>query len=491
MEKTHSDRISDELIVRYLLGQLSFEEEEAIDLAMADDEFFHRVSAIEEDLIDDYAEDRLPMPVRDLVGQRLLNTQRQQKQLASSRAFYEAARQARIEEQALKVVEQFASMPQSATQITDEHLTRYLLGRLSFEEEAAIDLALVDDNFFSRVTAIEEDLIDEYARGKLIGEEQRLVEQQLLKTARQRGRLAGSRALFAAAKSISEPKAVEGATAADQVARIARDAGTPVSGSWRQRLTDLFRIPFPALASGLALGVLALFAGGAWVIDELRSRSDEISRLRGREQELSRQNQEQSRQNRDLPTGNLQRSDEISRLRRREQELLRQNEDMTALNRLKEEQLKRTNEDNIELRAQLRENIGKSSRHPTNGEIIPGSSIAQAEGVIPKERNEPAIRVNEQKIDDPIKLTLKKGNTLACLKLHAPDKTNSEYLLLLTNAKQELPILQIDGLKPVTNAENSQLELIFPANLLSPGKYRLKVSDKRSNLTWVFDLTVE
>jgi hypothetical protein len=391
----------------------------------------------------------------------------------------------------MKAVVQFASTPQAETQFTDEQLTQYLLGRLSFEEEAAIDLALVDDDYFSRLTAIEEDLIDEYARGKLIGEEQRLVEQLLLKTVRQRDQLAISRALFAAAKSIREMKAAADATAADQDARITQDAGTGGAGSRRQRLTDHFRIPFPMLASGLVLGGLVLFAGGAWMISELRSQSDEISRLRGREQELSRQNQEQSRQNSDLTAGNVQRSDEISRLRGREQELSRRNEDLTARNRLKEEQLKRTNEDNIELRAQLRENIGEASRQSASGETIPGSSIAQAEGAIPKEHPEPPIRSNEQKIDDPIKLTLGKGSILARLKLHLPDKNDAGYSILLTKAEQEFTILRVDGWKPVTSAENNKLGLIFPADLLSPGKYRLKVSDKRSNLTWVFDLIVE
>src|SRR5262245_43592469 len=134
------------------------------------------------------------------------------------------------------------------SQIGDDVIVRYLLGQLSLEEEETIDMAMADDEFSERVMMIEEDIIDEYAQGRLSGENRKLIKQRLFNTERRREQLAHSRAFFAAADMIREEEAAERVPVEN--ARNARAVEPPASVSWRQWLADLFRLPVPALATG-------------------------------------------------------------------------------------------------------------------------------------------------------------------------------------------------------------------------------------------------
>src|SRR6185437_10437843 len=56
-------------------------------------------------------------------------------------------------------------------QIDDEQIVRYLLGALSEQETERLDqLSIADDEFASHLSAVENDLVDAYAKGELSGE---------------------------------------------------------------------------------------------------------------------------------------------------------------------------------------------------------------------------------------------------------------------------------------------------------------------------------
>lgn len=84
-----------------------------------------------------------------------------------------------------------------ATDLNNENLiARYLLGELSEEQQIAIeDRAFADKNYLASITAVENDLIDEYARNELSGAERQRFEKQFLASADRRKRVEFARAL--------------------------------------------------------------------------------------------------------------------------------------------------------------------------------------------------------------------------------------------------------------------------------------------------------
>jgi anti-sigma factor RsiW len=77
----------DELLARYLLGELSdAERDEAQERLFADPEFFERLLSVENDLIDSYARDALPRRERELVETHLLASAQQRRKLRFARA---------------------------------------------------------------------------------------------------------------------------------------------------------------------------------------------------------------------------------------------------------------------------------------------------------------------------------------------------------------------------------------------------------------------
>lgn len=78
---------NEELIIRYLLGELPEPEVERFDeLSVTDDEFSHQVQAVENDLIDAYARGELAGPAREQFQRRLLVTPRQRERVDFARS---------------------------------------------------------------------------------------------------------------------------------------------------------------------------------------------------------------------------------------------------------------------------------------------------------------------------------------------------------------------------------------------------------------------
>jgi hypothetical protein len=97
------------------------------------------------------------------------------------------------------------------TKTSDEDVLRgYLLGRLAPETREAVETRLFSDDraFWEHLCLVEEELIDEYARGGLDGEESARFERDFLRTDERRAKLELARALqaYAAERQVSRPR---------------------------------------------------------------------------------------------------------------------------------------------------------------------------------------------------------------------------------------------------------------------------------------------
>jgi hypothetical protein len=89
----------------------------------------------------------------------------------------------------------------------DKLFERYLLGDLSEEEKTRLEESyFADDNLFEQLLAAEDDLIDDYVQGQLIGHERALFEKRFLNSPERRQRVALARGLM---KTVAPKEVVE------------------------------------------------------------------------------------------------------------------------------------------------------------------------------------------------------------------------------------------------------------------------------------------
>src|SRR5215510_10955017 len=80
--------------------------------------------------------------------------------------------------------------------VDEIELRRYLLGTLSEKEEARHEeLLLTEESYFEQLVLAEDELIDEYLRGKMTERDKERMEQHFLKSANHQERLELGRAL--------------------------------------------------------------------------------------------------------------------------------------------------------------------------------------------------------------------------------------------------------------------------------------------------------
>lgn len=130
-----------------------------------------------------------------------------------------------------------------------EKIRRYLLGELLEPEQAALeDEYLNDDESFERMVAVENELVDGYARGRLTERERQQFEGHYLAHPDRRERADFARALRA------------------RLDQHAAAAAEPVS--WRRKLLDLFQTDNWQLgmASAMAVGLLTLGIGSYFLL---------------------------------------------------------------------------------------------------------------------------------------------------------------------------------------------------------------------------------
>ena len=181
-------------------------------------------------------------------------------------------------------------------------LRRYLLGTLREEEEARQEeLLLTDESYFGQLVLAEDELIDDYVRGRLTAQDKERMEQRFLAPAGRRERLELVRDLNRYATGRAE-------TARREQDSSLRNAGTTpiplIAGSRGRTAVALF--------AGAALLAIAIGAGLLVEIARLRNRIDWLS------QEQAKAQQREMELHKEL-AGLLDRQEQLSRAIEKEQ----------------------------------------------------------------------------------------------------------------------------------------------------------------------------
>jgi hypothetical protein len=164
-------------------------------------------------------------------------------------------------------------------------IARYLLGDLPEEQQVAIeDRAFADKDYLALVTAVENDLIDEYVRQELSPTERQQFERQFLASAERRKRVEFAKALAR----------VPERTVVSETAKW----------SWRDSLYALISGLNPAAKIAFAAVMLLLIVGGAWLLTatlRLRSQLTQLqAQNQARQNELQQQVEAERRRNEEL-----------------------------------------------------------------------------------------------------------------------------------------------------------------------------------------------
>ena len=160
-------------------------------------------------------------------------------------------------------------MPSADKQgLDDQVLSRYLLGSLPAEEAERLDeLSIVDHEFALRLDAVENDLVDAYARGDLSGDALDQFQKFYLSSRRRREKVEFARTFLRFAEKTAS--AVAGATTQPAIPSAQPADQTSQSRSDRRRLT----IPRLGLQWWFAVAAMALlFAGGHLFVENQRLR---------------------------------------------------------------------------------------------------------------------------------------------------------------------------------------------------------------------------
>lgn len=170
-----------------------------------------------------------------------------------------------------------------AVDLNNEKLiARYLLGDLSEEQQVAIeDRAFADKDYVAVITAVENDLIDEYVREELSSTERQQFERQFLASAERRKRVEFAKAL-ARVPAVQERIVV----------------------SWRDSLYAFISGLNPAARFAVAAVMLLLIAGGGWLLAETFQLRSQLTQLQAqnqsRQNELQQQVEGERRRNEEL-----------------------------------------------------------------------------------------------------------------------------------------------------------------------------------------------
>ena len=155
---------------------------------------------------------------------------------------------------------------------SDKLITRFLLGELSEEQQIEIeDRAFSDQEFLAGITAVENDLIDEYVRDEMSQNDRRRFESRFLASESRRKRVEFARALT---RVMSETRVTERETPTV----IARTV------SWRDALAAFIHGLHPAGRVALAAAMLLILIGGAWLITETLRLRTQLSHLQAQQQ---------------------------------------------------------------------------------------------------------------------------------------------------------------------------------------------------------------
>jgi hypothetical protein len=159
-----------------------------------------------------------------------------------------------------------------STDINNEELiSRYLLGELPEEQQVEIeDRAFSDKDYLAGITAIENDLIDEYVRGELSAADQKQFESRFLASAERRKRVEFASALRTVVSESTVPKK-----------NVVHDKP---SWSWRDSLYAFLNGLNPAARLAFVAAMILLIVGAAWLFTETLRLRRQVNQLRAEKQ---------------------------------------------------------------------------------------------------------------------------------------------------------------------------------------------------------------
>jgi hypothetical protein len=307
----------------------------------------------------------------------------------------------------------------------EQVMSRYLLRELSEEERARIEEQFfADDDFFEQLLAVEDELIDNYARGELPPQERKQFERYFLASPGQRRRVELARMLM------------EVASCAPVAEAPAPAQPTPKAASWWRSALGSLRAsgPVPGWALAALLLFIALGAGLGGVVWRLRHQLDELraQQTPGPIQDLQAQ---------------------------LAQERARQGQLTTELERERTKSA-RLEQDLAQLRAQ--ETPGPKTVSPPEP---PASSVFSL-ALIP-------VRMRGSGSES--KVILRPGISLIELKLKLPAVNYQSYQASLQTA-EGTEALSLPGLKAQTRDGGRWVIVKLPARELAVGDYQVKLS---------------
>jgi hypothetical protein len=168
-----------------------------------------------------------------------------------------------------------------AADLNNEKLiARYLLGDLAEEQQVAIeDRAFSDKDYLALVTAVENDLIDEYVRRELSESERRQFETRFLASAERRKRVEFAKALARVPVAAVAPERTV--------------VSEPAKWSWRDSLYAFISGLNPAAKFAVVAVMLLLLVGGAWLLTETLRLRSQLTQLQAQNQAQQNQLQQQ------------------------------------------------------------------------------------------------------------------------------------------------------------------------------------------------------
>jgi len=167
----------------------------------------------------------------------------------------------------------------------DQTTTRYLLGELPEQEQAAFEKRYFSDSqVFNQVLQVESELVDAYARGQLPSEMRERFEQFYLAHPSRRERVK-----FATALTDRIDQREESSTRVEQPA---------LHISWWQRLLTSFGGQRPRLRLSMALATVLIILAAAWIFVTSRRQHQqrEAAQVQSQQDNQERRNQEQTAQ---------------------------------------------------------------------------------------------------------------------------------------------------------------------------------------------------
>ena len=322
------------------------------------------------------------------------------------------------------------------SQLDDNNLlTQYLLGGLPAARVEELDeLSIVDGEFASQLGEVENDLIDAYVRGEMIGQTRVQFEAHYLTSPRRREKVKFAQSLqtFTEIKVRERsPKAVVIETPAQEIDKTKSELISPVNTvAWWQRW---FTIPSLKLQGGLAAGAVLLFISGGWLLLETFRLREQVAKTETERATLGRRAKELQSQ---LETQQANASKESEQLR------LEMQRTQEKLAQLKQQQI-----------AQQRAPIAT----PIDPKIVAYTLSPQTMGPL----------ANIETITIPLEI--------ASLRLTLELETNefTAYQAELQTPAGDQNVWKKDNLKPRSKGQAKVITIIIPANKLTTGGYNL------------------